>query len=136
MRHDNTHVITILVINERSLLFYCSLSSTVTERELRRAIRDKCPTAAEHHCLAYIRHINDINLTDVRAARNFVDMTSENGVDTEAERLLSELRDDLLPKQLSTTNIRHFSVQWKSPDGLNIISHDDYLNNFCNTFYS
>jgi len=109
---------------------------TVTEREVRRAIRDKCPTSPERHCLAYIRHIDGISLTDVRAVRNFVDLTSENDVDVEAERLLSELRDDLLQTQLPMSNVQHFTVQWKTPGGLNFISHDDYLNDFCNTFYS
>lgn len=108
----------------------------VTEREVRRGIRDKCPTTPEHHCLAYIRHIEHMNLCDVRAARNFVHMTPDSSVDTEAEHWLSTLRDEFVPRQLSSSNVRHFTVQWKSPDGLDIISHDDYLNNFCNTFYS
>jgi len=103
---------------------------------VRRAIRDKCPTSAERHCLAYVRHIDDVNLSDVRAVRNFVDMTSENDVDVEAGRLLSELRDYLLPTLLSTDNVQHFTVQWKSPSGLDVFSHDDYLNSFCNTFFS
>jgi len=117
-------------------VYTLDVGAIVTEREVRRAIRDNCPTAPVNHCLAYVRHIDDIDLADVRAARNFVDMTSDNDVDAEAERLLSELRDDLLPTQLSTSNIRHFTVRWESPEGLDIISHDDYLNNFCNTFYS
>ena len=62
-------------------------------------------------------------------------MTSADDVDTEAERLLSELRDDLLPSLLPTSNVRQFTVQWKAPDGLDVVSHDDYLNSFCNTFY-
>ena len=99
----------------------------VTEREVRRAM-----TSSHHHCLAYIRRIDDVNLTDVRAARNFVDMTTQNDVDSEAERLLSELRDNVM----STWNARQFSVQWQSPDGLNIISHDHYLNSLCSDFYS
>jgi len=53
---------------------------TVTEREVRRAITDRCPTAPQHHCLAYVRHISDVDLSDARAARNFVDMTSANDV--------------------------------------------------------
>ena len=114
----------------------CMAAGAVTEREVRRAIRDRCPTAAERHCLAYIRHIDDVNLSDVRAVRNFVDMTSENDVDVEAERLMSALRDDLLPTLLSTTNVQRFTVHWKSPSGLDVFSHDDYLNNFCSTFFS
>jgi len=104
---------------------------------VRRAIADKCSTVAPwRHCLAYVRHIDDIELNDVSAARNFVDMTSEDDVDTEAEMLLSELQDDVLPKYLPLSHIQHFDVQWQSPKGLDVVLHDDYLNSFCNTFYS
>jgi len=103
---------------------------------VRRAITHCCPTAAERHCLAYVRHVTNIDISDVRTARNFVDMTSENDVDAEAGRLLSELRDELLPTRLSASNVRHFTVPWKSPDGLDVISHEDYLSDFSGVFFS
>ena len=109
------------------------LDVTVTEREVRRAMADSCSTAPGTDYLAYIRHIDGIDLVDVTAARNFVDMTSDNDVDGDAERLLSELRDDYV---LPACNVQRFTVSWVSPDGLNTVSHEDYLNRFCNTFYS
>lgn len=71
-----------------------------------------------------------------RSVRNFIDMIDKDQLDTEAIGLLDALRNDLLHSRLASTNIRQFTVSWKSPDGLDVFGHSDYVREFCETFYS
>jgi len=104
----------------------------VTEREVRRGIinaRDP-----DKHCLAYIRQLENMDMTSVRVVRNFVDMV-DRSVDTEAEYLLTILRDDLLPTRLPPENVVRFTVDWTGDQGLGVDTHADYLQQFCEIFY-
>lgn len=62
-------------------------------------------------------------------------MLGRGEIDVEAVQLLDSLRFDLLPSVLPDTNIRKFSVDWASPDGLDVFTHADYVKQFCETFY-
>ena len=108
----------------------------VTEREVRRGIRDDCPTAADNHCLVYVRHIDHMDIDQYRSVRNFIDMFGKGELDNEAIGLLSALRNELLPTRLPETNVRRFEVDWSNPDGLDLFAHADYIRQFCDTFYS
>jgi len=49
---------------------------TVTEREVRRGIRDDIPTAAENHCLVYVRCIENMDLNLYHCAGTVSDTLS------------------------------------------------------------
>ena len=117
------------VIYKHDLLF----SHTVTEREVRHGIIDAKNT--KDHCLAYIRDIDNMNLTALRFARNFIDMTGRE-VDKEAVKLLSVLRDEILPTKLPDYNIARFKIEWTGKEGLDRESHKEYLRDFCEHFYA
>jgi hypothetical protein len=57
------------------------------------------------HCLAYVRYINNINLQNIKKASNFIDIINR-GIDTEAARLLGNLRDERLPNKIEQTNMQ------------------------------
>lgn len=59
----------------------------------------------KNHCLAYVRYINNINLQNLKKASNFVDILNRS-LDTEASKLLADLRDVRLPEKIETTNIQ------------------------------
>ena len=64
---------------------------SVTEREVINGILK--PELTKPHCLAYVRYINNINLQNIKKASNFLDIVNR-GLDTEAARLLANLRDE------------------------------------------
>lgn len=74
---------------------------TVTEREVINGILNVKNT--RNHCLAQVRYINNINLQNLRRAGNFIDIANRQ-VDTEAVKLLSNLRDERLPAKLEASN--------------------------------
>lgn len=61
----------------------------------------------KNHCLAYIRYINNINLQNLKKASLFVDIINRS-LDTEAAKLLANLRDERLPNKIETTNIQKY----------------------------
>lgn len=75
----------------------------VTEREVINGILNVRNT--KNHCLAYIRYINNINLQNLKKASLFVDIINRS-LDTEAAKLLANLRDERLPNKIETTNIQ------------------------------
>lgn len=77
----------------------CSIS--VTEREVINGILNVSNT--KNHCLAYVRHINNINLQNVKKASLFLDIINRQ-IDAEASRLLADLRDERLTSKIETTN--------------------------------
>lgn len=103
----------------------------MTEREVRRGVIDAKDT--DKHCLAYVRNIRNMDLTAANSIRNFVDMTGQE-VDSEAEHLLSVLRDDVLPSRLAETNVARFTVDWSGDQGLDVQTHAEYLRQFCEVF--
>lgn len=75
----------------------------VTEREVINGILNVKNT--KNHCLAYVRYINNINLQNLKKASLFVDIINRS-LDTEASKLLANLRDERLPNKIETTNIQ------------------------------
>lgn len=75
----------------------------VTEREVINGILNVKNT--KNHCLAYVRYINNINLQNLKKASLFVDIINRS-LDTEAAKLLANLRDERLPNKIETTNIQ------------------------------
>ena len=80
----------------------------MTEREVRHGIIEAKDT--KDHCLGYLRNISNINLSALRFARNFIDMIGRD-VDEEAVKLLSVLRDEILPTKLIEANVTRFEVR-------------------------
>ena len=112
---------------------------TVTEREVRRGIQTV--SQSRDHCVAYVRHIENMNLSASKSAQLFVDVapaSSAGGrleVDPEAGRLLYKLREVLLPSRLASSNIRHFDIETIDDEGIDLIRHGSYLNDFSECFY-
>lgn len=79
---------------------------TVTEREVINGILNVRNT--KNHCLAYVRYINNINLQNLKKASLFVDIINRS-LDTEAAKLLANLRDERLPNKIETTNIQKYN---------------------------
>lgn len=76
---------------------------TVTEREVIRGVLNVRNT--KNHCLAYVRYINNINLQNLRRAGLFIDVANR-ALDSEAIRLLANLRDERLPGKIEPTNLQ------------------------------
>ena len=76
----------------------------------------------QDHCLAYIREIENINITLLRFASKFVDFASRN-VDGEAQKLLKTLRDDKLPAKMPDSNLVKFKVEWGGKEGIDMETH-------------
>jgi hypothetical protein len=78
----------------------------VTEREVINGVLSVDNTKA--HCLAYLRYINNINLQNIKKASNFLDIINR-GLDTEAARLLGNLRDERIPDKIETSNLQKYT---------------------------
>lgn len=74
---------------------------TVTEREVINGILDVKNT--KNHCLAYVRWINNINLQNLKKASLFIDILNRS-LDTEAVKLLANLRDERLVQKIEQSN--------------------------------
>lgn len=53
----------------------------------------------------------------------------------EAQKLLSNLRDERVPGKLAASNIKRFTIEWAGRDGIDVQFHADYLRQFCSDFY-
>ncbi|XP_026816728.1 NACHT and WD repeat domain-containing protein 2 isoform X2 [Rhopalosiphum maidis] len=105
---------------------------SVTEREVINGILKVKNT--KNHCLAYVRYINNINLQNLKKASNFLDIVNRS-IDTEASRLLGNLRDERLVQKIETTNYQKYTVEWIGREGLDTETHQEYLQNFIMHFY-
>ncbi|CAB3397348.1 unnamed protein product [Caenorhabditis bovis] len=106
---------------------------SVTEREVIHGIlKAKNPN---EHCLCYIRHINNIALSQMKTASKFVDI-AHNHVNAEAQKLLANLRDERVPAKLAATNIKRSTIEWVGRDGINVQYHAEYVRQFCSDFYT
>ena len=114
----------------RKRFFFCLL--IVTEREISRGILKA--KNVEDHCLAYIREIENINVTLLRFAAKFIDFAARN-VDGEAQKLLKILRDDKLPAKMPKSNLVRFQVEWGGKEGIDMETHREYLEAFTKHFY-
>lgn len=57
-------------------------------------------------------------------------------VNSEAQKLLSNLRDERVPAKLSLQNIRRSTVEWVGRDGIDVQYHAEYIRQFCADFYT
>ena len=73
----------------------------VTEREVINGILNVKNT--KNHCLAYVRYINNINLQNLKKASLFLDVLNRS-LDTEASKLLANLRDERLTAKIESSN--------------------------------
>ncbi|KAF2357626.1 P-loop containing nucleoside triphosphate hydrolase [Trinorchestia longiramus] len=105
---------------------------SVTEREVINGILSVKNT--RNHCLAQVRYINNINLQNLRRACNFIDIANRQ-VDSEAVKLLSNLRDERLPARIEASNYHRYTVEWIGREGLSTDTHSEYLQEFCTHFY-
>lgn len=104
----------------------------MTEREVERGILKA--NDIQDHCLAYIREISNINITLLRFASKFVDFAARN-VDGEAQKYLSLLRDEKLPKRLPEANTSRFTIEWSGKEGIDKDTHKEYLQKFTEHFH-
>lgn len=77
----------------------------VTEREVINGILNVKNT--KNHCLAYLRYINNINLQNLKKASLYLDILNRS-LDTEASKLLANLRDERVPGKIETTNLQRW----------------------------
>ncbi|XP_039965755.1 NACHT and WD repeat domain-containing protein 2 [Bactrocera tryoni] len=105
---------------------------SVTEREVINGILNVKNT--KNHCLAYVRYINNINLQNLKKASLFVDIINRS-LDTESAKLLGDLRDVRLPNKIESSNMQKYTVEWIGREGLDIETHEEYLNHFISHFY-
>ena len=105
----------------------------MTEREISRGILKA--KNVDDHCLAYIREIENINVTLLRFAAKFIDFAARN-VDGEAQKLLKTLRDDKLPAKMTKNNLVRFKVEWGGKEGIDMETHREYLETFTQHFYT
>ncbi|XP_032230657.2 protein qui-1 isoform X5 [Nematostella vectensis] len=89
---------------------------SVTESEIRQGILASADPARE--CCWFSRNIRDLekHVADGRA-HLFIDTTREGDVDLEAQRLLGNLKKDLLHCYLPLDNVKTYDVTW-SRDGI------------------
>lgn len=59
--------------------------------------------------MAYVRYINNINLQNLKKASLFVDIINRS-LDTEASKLLANLRDERLPNKIESTNMQKYNL--------------------------
>lgn len=77
----------------------------VTEREVINGILNVKNT--KNHCLAYVRIINNINLQNLKKASLFLDIINRS-LDSEASRLLANLRDERLTDKIEQSNYQKY----------------------------
>ncbi|GLH07543.1 LOW QUALITY PROTEIN: Leucine-rich repeat and WD repeat-containing protein, partial [Gryllus bimaculatus] len=105
---------------------------SVTEREVINGVLNVKNT--KNHCLAYVRYINNINLQNLKKASLFLDILNRS-LDTEASKLLANLRDERLPDKIESTNLQRYTVEWIGREGLDTETHEEYLQHFITHFY-
>jgi hypothetical protein len=88
------------------------------------------------HTLAFIREIKNINIKLFTHSAKFIDINfAERKVDTEAQTMLSLLRDVKVPERLKASSIIPYSIDWTDNEGINKNEHAAYLKDFSETFY-
>ena len=61
-------------------------------------------------------------------------MTADKQLDTEAQQLMTSLREETIPQLLPAENIFRFEADWSDDGGINEREHAAYLQQFCDTF--
>ena len=90
-------------------------------------------TDNNNKCLVFRRTIKDINIKHKKAWR-FIDQNDDGTIDSEAQYLLSKLRDEEIPNSLTKENIIDFTTTWNDNEGINEKDHEEYLTEFCMAF--
>lgn len=57
-------------------------------------------------------------------------------MNTEAQKLLANLRDERVPTKIAPENIRRSTVEWAGRDGIDPQYHAEYIRRFCADFYT
>ncbi|KAG1650116.1 NACHT and WD repeat domain-containing protein 2 [Nymphon striatum] len=94
---------------------------SVTEREVINGILNVANT--RNHCLAYVRIVTDMDFSNLRVTRNFVDIANQ-AHDEDAKRLLSSLRDDRLPSKVESSNLKRYDIEWAENEGVELEKHE------------
>lgn len=105
---------------------------SVTEREVINGVLNVKNT--KNHCIAYLRYINNINLQNLKKASLYVDILNRS-LDTEACKLLADLRDVRVPNRIEVSNLQKYTIEWIGREGLDVETHEEYLNHFITHFY-
>ncbi|XP_014210635.1 NACHT and WD repeat domain-containing protein 2 [Copidosoma floridanum] len=105
---------------------------SVTEREVINGLLNVKNT--KNHCLAYLRYINNINLQNLRKANLYLDIINRS-LDSEASKLLADLRDVRVPNKIESTNLQKYTIEWIGREGLDPETHSEYLQHFITHFY-
>jgi len=105
----------------------------VTEREVINGILNVQNT--KNHCLAYVRYINNINLQNLKKASLFVDILNRS-LDTEASKLLANLRDERLPAKIESTNLQRWYQLYPIHGNKSCESTPTILTSSCYVFHS
>ncbi|KAI1720798.1 NACHT domain-containing protein [Ditylenchus destructor] len=124
------------ICHERGYFAYDQMHNyfmSVTEREVIQGILKA--ESPNEHCLCYVRHIKNINISQTSVAAKFIDIVHKQ-VNQEAQKLLANLRDERVPAKLRVQNIRRSTVEWVGREGMDTKAHVDYLREFCADFYS
>ncbi|XP_077997560.1 NACHT domain- and WD repeat-containing protein 1-like [Glandiceps talaboti] len=107
---------------------------SVTENEVRHGIINN-PNTSEN-CLCFLREIEDAeSITNNEEARLYIDLNENGSLDTEAQHLLSELKQDKIRKEINVGVFKQWTVPWSS-NGVDptIPQHDEYLQDLCELF--
>ena len=88
------------------------------------------------HTVGFIREIKNINIKLFQHSSKYVDINfAARKVDEEAQEMLSLLRDVKVPEKLDAGSLIYNTIQWSDNEGINKEEHEEYLINFCETFY-
>ncbi|XP_071805182.1 NACHT domain- and WD repeat-containing protein 1-like isoform X2 [Asterias amurensis] len=110
---------------------------SVTQDEVQHGILN-APSDQKEHCLCFVRKFSDLETKgEVREASSFIDIQSGK-VDTDAQALLSNLRDNEVPRVLPSTNIIVTDLGEWSKEGVHVENkrHKEYLERFLDAFYT
>uniref|UniRef100_A0A8R1E377 NACHT domain-containing protein n=2 Tax=Caenorhabditis japonica TaxID=281687 RepID=A0A8R1E377_CAEJA len=83
----------------------------------------------------YIEDSNSVPPMFVLQPISSILVNFNNKVNSEAQKLLSSLRDERVPAKLSIQNIRRSTVEWIGRDGIDVQYHAEYIRQFCSDFY-
>lgn len=108
----------------------------MTEDEIQRGIiKAKDPTM---HCYWFKRNIYDLkeHVAD-KMARNFIDKLSDGELDTEANKLVEKLKNEV-SNVLGKENVSVYDIKWQPDAGVDAKAskqHAGYLDLLCRDFY-
>ncbi|XP_038054566.1 NACHT and WD repeat domain-containing protein 2-like [Patiria miniata] len=110
---------------------------SVTNDEVDHAL-SMVTSAIQEHCLCFIRKFSDLeSKSETREASKFIDLQAGK-VDTEAQELLSDLRDKKVAQVLPPSNIILTELGEWTKDGVSLENkkHREYIKGFLDTFYT